>query len=128
MKFIARFGKLGWKFREKNSNTRLTGGHHLVRLFVRPRLRQFQKHTCDMLPWRELIGWSFGSVFWMNHKQHVWESRSKVRAVSVMVPWGFRRIYVLTFRAIKLYHRFTWYIRQPCNKTFRNITLFLIHI
>lgn len=62
------------------------------------------------LPGNELIGWTFWSVLWMNHEQHVWESGSKVGAIGVVVLRGLRCVNVHALRAVELDHSLAWNI------------------
>lgn len=55
---------------------------------------------------------AFWSVLGMHHKQHVWKSCPKVRAVRVMMPRTFWRVNVHALGTVALDHRFARNVAQ----------------
>ena len=64
------------------------------------------------IPWYKLISGPLWSIFWVHHKQHVWEAGAKVSPICVMVAGGLGCVGVLALRAVEFHHSLPGYIRQ----------------
>lgn len=80
-------------------------------------------------PWDKLIGGPLGSVLWVNHEEHVWETGAKIGSISVVMPGGLGCVDIHTFRAIQLHHGLSWDVRQAWKTAIsKNVNLWKVAI
>lgn len=73
---------------------------------------------CQRMDFKSVQSWykwargRFRSIFWMDHKQHVRKTCTKIGSIYMMISGWFRNIDILTFWTIQLHHTFTRVVRQ----------------
>lgn len=71
----------------------------------------------------KLICWTFWSIFWMNHKKHMWKTCTEISTIDMMMSWTSRMINIHAFRTIEFNHRFTYNFRKADLKSDGKISM-----